>query len=122
MGTFSFSIEIGDPQGQRFEQIEALVGTNASYTVVPASMLQRLGVSPVERRPFSLADDRIVEREIAETTVRIDERVLTRIVVFGEGPNSVLGAETLEGFGLAVDPIGKRLIPVEGLLMEVATY
>jgi len=39
-------------------------------------------------------------------------------VVFGdEGSTSMLGAYTLEGFGLAPDPLNRRLIPVRGLAM-----
>ena len=46
MGTFGVTIEIGDPQGQRFEAMNALVDTGATYTVVPASLLVRLSVTP----------------------------------------------------------------------------
>ncbi len=39
------------------------------------------------------------------------------VVVFGQGDHALVGAVTLESFGLAVDPVGKRLIRVHGLLM-----
>lgn len=118
MGTFRVAIEIGDPQGQRWERIEALVDTGASYTAVPASLLRRLGVEPQERRPFRLADERLVEYEVSQTQVRLDGRARYTLVVFGrEGSEPLLGVVTLEEFGLAVDPVGQRLIPVPGLLM-----
>lgn len=41
MGTFSVLIEVGNPGGNRFEGLEALVDTGATYTVVP-SRLARL--------------------------------------------------------------------------------
>lgn len=118
MGTFSYLIGIGTPDGSRYEEIQALVDTGSSYTVVPTSLLSRLGVSRAEKRPFRLADDRIVEKDIGYTQVRIDARSVVTIVVFGdERPEPLLGAYALEGLGLAVDPLGKRLIPVPGLLM-----
>lgn len=120
MGTFNYPIEIGDPGGQRFERIEALVDTGASYTVVPASVLQRLGVVPSRTRTFVLGDGRETERELGETIVRIDGTSVTTLVVFGDdqaGP--ALGVYTLEGLGLAVDPVKRRLVPTEALLMSL---
>ena len=118
MGTFSVNIAVGDPQGQRYTAVEALVDTGSSYSALPASFLQRLGVSPHERRLFELADGRMVERDVGETRVRIDGRTATVPVVFAdEGTQALLGAVTLEIFGLGVDPVRRRLVPVPGLLM-----
>ena len=47
----------------------------------------------------------------------IDGRIEMTIVVFGEdGGPLLLGAVTLEEFGLGVDPVGRKLVPVPGLL------
>ncbi|MBI4236435.1 MAG: retroviral-like aspartic protease family protein [Chloroflexi bacterium] len=120
MGTFHVTVQIGDPRGTRFETVEALVDTGASHTRVPRSTLERLGVRPEERWPFRLADDREAEYDVAETQVHIDGRTRSSIVVFGEeGSEALLGAHTLEGFRLGVDPVGRRLIPVPGLLMSL---
>ena len=42
MGTFLVEIELGDPEGRRYETVEALVDTGATYTTVPGSTLRRL--------------------------------------------------------------------------------
>jgi hypothetical protein len=43
-----------------------------------------------------------------------DSRQTRALVIFGErGAPALLGAMTLEGLGIAVDPIGKGLIPTE---------
>jgi len=119
VGTFRVPVEIGDPTGQRWESVEALVDTGASYTLVPRSILQRLGVSGSFRHPFDLADGRRMECEMAETRVRLNGQTRTTLVIFGEEEAvSLLGAYTLEGFGLAPDPVGRRLIPVPGMLMS----
>ncbi len=46
---------------QRFEALDALADTGASYTVIPASLLRGLGIAPQERIEFELADGRIIE-------------------------------------------------------------
>ncbi len=118
MGTFHYPIEVGTPDGSTYEMIEPRVDTGASHTVLPASLLTRLGVSRDERWPFTLADDRMVEMDVGHTQVPIDGRSVTTIVVFGdEGAMALLGATTLEELRLGVDPVSKRLIPVPGLLM-----
>ena len=40
MGTFSVQIQVGNPSGQRFETIDAMVDSGATYTVLPASLLE----------------------------------------------------------------------------------
>ena len=117
MGTFSVTIEVGDPQGQVYETVEALVDTGASYTMLPSALLQRLGVRSTETWRFEVADDYTVEYPIGQTWIRLDGRDRMRVVVFGDSSKALLGADTLEGFGLAVDPVRKRLVRVHGLLM-----
>ena len=54
---------------------------------------------------------------MAETKVRMDDQERTTLVVFGdEGSLPLLGAYTLEGFGLALDPVNRGLMPVPGYL------
>ena len=43
MGTFSVPISIGDPQGENWIELDALVDTGASVTSVPGSILRELG-------------------------------------------------------------------------------
>ena len=118
MSTFYVTIEVGDLEGLRFEPVEALADTGASYTRAPRSTLLGLGIRPERRWPFRIADGREVEYELGQALVRIQGQRLVRVVVFGEeGSEPLLGADTLQGFGLAVDPVGHRLIPVPGLLM-----
>lgn len=123
MGTFSATIEIGDPRGERYEAMEALVDTGSSYTWAPRELLERLGVEPVDRWEFETADGRVIERDIGRTWVRIDGRSEVTLVVFGEeGSRPLLGAYTLEGLRLAPDPVNRRLIPVRGLALEVSKH
>ena len=118
MGTFWVDLEIGDPRSTRFEMINALVDTGATYTVLPASLLRSLDVAPVDRQSFILANGQRIHRDIGETTVRIDGRTRTTLVVFSEeDSHALLGAYTLEAFSLAADPVNRRLVPVDALAL-----
>ena len=120
MGTYSYSIEVGDPQGNRYETCQALVDTGASYSVLPASLLRRLEVEPHTRELFVLADGREMELDVGRTWIRIDGKSEITLFVFGdEGSEALLGAYTLEGLGLGVDPTNQRLIPTRRFLMAV---
>ena len=67
MGTFTVTVEVGDPQGQRFESVQATVDTGASDTLAPRAMLERLGVPVQGSWPFTMADDREIEYDIGQT-------------------------------------------------------
>ncbi len=47
------------------------------------------------------------------------EEVLTQVLFNEEGSPPLLGALALEGAYMGVDPVGQRLIPVQGLMMWV---
>ena len=118
MGTFHITLAVGDPQGESCVPVEALVDTGATYTMLPASMLQNLGVVPHDRAEFELADGNVAEMDIGRTWVRIDGRSEIVPIIFGEeGTTALLGAVTLEIFRLGVDLVWQELIPVRGLLM-----
>ena len=112
MGTVYVTIEVGDPQGQDFEEIEVVVDTGSTYTAVPRTMLQRLGV-PVERSmPSQTADGRIVPVDVAQTPIRLEGLTFYTPVIFAEeGEPSLLGVVSLEEAALAVDPVSGQLIP-----------
>ncbi len=119
MGTFHVSIAIGDSQGQRWEAVEALVDTGSTYTWLPRPLLERLGVHPQLQREFETADGRVIERDMATTMARWDGETMPTLVVFGgDGDAVLLGAYTLEGFGVAPDSVNQRLVRVRGLAMR----
>jgi clan AA aspartic protease len=115
LATFSVPVHLSGPSGA--DDIEALVDTGATYSVLPRSVLDRLGVSPKDRMAFSLADERIVEYDLGEVSIELGDKERTVLVVFGpDQAQPLLGATTSELFGLGVDPVAQRLIPVMGLL------
>ena len=113
MGTFNVQLEIGDPEGQRYETVEAMVDSGAAYTFLPPSLLRRLGVVPRSMRQFVLADGSRIERGFSSTWVRMNGESQMSPVVFGdENATPLLGAVTLEIFAMGIDPVRQRLISV----------
>lgn len=88
-----------------------MVDTGASYTIVPARLLRDMGVEPFDKIRLVLADGRPVEMDLGQATATIDGRSIPTLVVFGEdNARPLLGAYTLEGLRLAVDPVNQRLV------------
>ena len=90
-----------------------LVDTGSECTWVAAESLERIGIArePV-RRTFVLADGRTLERDVGYALIRVGPEVTTDEVVFAEpGELQLLGARSLEGLRLRVDPIRKVLVP-----------
>ena len=118
MGTFQITVKFADVLGQRFEAVETLVDTGATFTKAPRDLLERLGV-PVERTYTAvLADGSCVERTRGRTVIRLEGKVFPTPVTFGEGgEQNLLGAMALEDAMLAVDPHSRRLMPVDALEM-----
>lgn len=117
MGTFSVTIEVGDPTGTRFQDVEALVDTDATTTVIPSSVLAEIGIVATRQEEFQYADGRRVLMDMAETKVKVQGKDTTTWVIFGEEDGgALLGSYTLEGVLLGVDPYNQRLIAVSGIL------
>jgi predicted aspartyl protease len=113
MGTFFVEVSLASPaHPDRRETVKLLVDSGSMYTWVSASFLRELGVRPTERRRLITIEGRLTERDAAEVLIRLEGHTLHTLCLFGEpGDLEVLGAYTLEGFGLAIDPVQRRLIP-----------
>ena len=116
MGTFTYPIEAISADGSRSETVDATVDTGSTYTCLPSDLLGRLGVAPRRRIQSELADGSIVEDAVGEARVRVEGIETTTIVVFvDEAAPTLLGAYTLEGALLVVDPVRQRLAPTHAL-------
>ena len=117
VSVFYHPVELIGADGVSSRTIEALVDTGASYLTAPATLLAELGIEPIERETFVLADGREVERDIGEVRVRIMGRTATTSVVFVRDSDPVLlGSHALEAVRLAVDPRSESLIAFTPLL------
>ena len=113
MGLFDVKVKLATFSASGWtEEVSLLVDTGATLSWIPREILERLGVAPVSRLPFTLADGRTLERESTAVLLTIDGRKGAVPVAFGEpGEEAVLGATALETLGLVVDPVAQKLVP-----------
>lgn len=121
MGMSYATLEVGHPQrADGFERMEFLVDTGAVYTVVPARVLRRLGIRPLDQERFRLANGRTITRAVGEARFRYHGKARVSPVMFGREHDKVLlGVMTLEALGLEVDPRTRKLRPAELLLLAM---
>ena len=116
MGAFSVKIEIGPLDGARYAEVEALADTGAKTTIIPASTLRGLGITPAISQTFECADGSRGELDMGKASVKIDGRETPTWVIFGaEDGGALLGAYTLKGAFMKVDPVNRRLEPAQYL-------
>jgi len=119
LGTFRVRARIWNPlDPSRSRDVELLVDTGATYTVVPRGVLEALNIGVLRHVRLRLTDNRVIERPVGEVGIEIEGyRASATPVVFGDPGIYILGSVTMEQLGLAPDPITKKLRPVEALLM-----
>lgn len=114
MGLTVLQIEVGNPANPEVtEKLEFLIDSGAVYSVVPASILKRLGIKPLNEQEFRLADGSKITRKKGIALFKYEDRIGGADVIFGEKGDSVLlGTFTLEALGLALDPLRRELKPL----------
>jgi len=115
MGTFAVKVTVlNSLDPSKSATVECLVDTGAAYSQLPSDMLDSLGITHFDERPCIFADGRRSMCRVGRAEFTYDSRQTPALVIFGEpDAPALLGAMTLEGLGLGVDPIGKRLIPID---------
>ena len=89
-----------------------LVDTGSEYPWVSEKTLERIGVRREKKDvSFVLANGLLVTRSVGFAIIRLDRYFTVDEVVFAEpGDLLLLGARTLEGLNLNVDPLRRRLV------------
>jgi len=100
--------------------LELLADTEAIYTAIPASLLEKINVKPTSTRKFKLANGKVERCPTGEAYVEIAGEGATSIIAFlPEGSTPLLGVTTLELLGFQVDPKTGELKPLELPLLHV---
>jgi clan AA aspartic protease len=118
MGLTHLEVKVGNPANPDVtENVNFLVDSGAVYSVVPAPILERLGIKPVSQQEFCLADGSKITRHKGIALFKHGDRIGGADVIFGEDEDSVLlGAFTLEALGLVLDPLRRELKPLPMIL------
>ena len=115
MGIFFTDIAVGRDREGPFEPVTAMVDTGSSYLMLPAKLLRKLEVEPNREREFTLADGRKQTLPVGNVIVRIGHEEDNSPVIFGPDDRFLLGAITLQIFGLIADTTHHKLIPAPEL-------
>jgi clan AA aspartic protease len=121
MGLTVLELEVGNPASPEITQkVEFLIDSGAVYSVVPAPVLEGLGIRPLMEQEFRLADGSKIIRKKGIAVFKHGERAGGADVVFGEeGDSTLLGALTLEALGLSLDPLRRELRPLPMILASL---
>jgi len=96
---------------EAIEDFDVVVDPLVIFTRISRERLERLGVQAVRRAPFRNSSGETVEREFAALYLGVEDCSILENVVIAEDENEVLGSHTIDGFGLKVDPVQRRLVP-----------
>jgi len=87
-----------------------LVDTGATDTMVPASDLKKIGIQPLGKDLYELANGELVEYEYGNAELSFMNEIVPIRVVFGpDGSTPILGVIALEAAGFIVDPKNRML-------------
>ena len=114
VGTFRVDFTLRNPHSGQARALNGLVDTGASYTIIPASVLEELGVTPLRSVRVRYADGSFAELGLGEAQMALAGMTSTVQVLFGPSDDTfLLGAMALEAFALAADATNRRLIPAQ---------
>lgn len=118
MGITTLKLQVANPASHgKSETLEFIVDSGAVYSVVPASVLRRLGIKSIAKEEFRLADGSTITRRKGIALFKYGDKRGGADVIFGEKDDvTLLGALTLEALGLALDPMRRELKPIPLIL------
>ncbi len=110
MGMTFIGATVTGPTGQQ-QEVQFLVDSGASYSLLPLGVWQALGLEPKRNVSFTLADGVTVSRNVSECHIALGGQEGHSPVILGEPDDdqALLGAVTLETLGLVLDPFNRRL-------------
>ena len=110
MGLTHVAVRIRSHSSKQAFRTIFLVDTGALDTMAPASLLKRIGIEPVGKRVYELANGELQEYEYGFAEVSFMDEITSTDIVFGpDNTEPLLGVITLESAGLLVDPTSQTL-------------
>ena len=115
MGQVFVNILVGHPDGSEMIPIpEVLVDTGSAHTTLPIKTLESLHITPNDYVTVEFANQEKADWAVGEAKIQIrgSGKIWTCPVYFSPNEDEcLLGATTLETFGLMVDPLEQGLVP-----------
>ena len=105
-------------------EADFLVDTRATDSMAPARELRRIGVEPVGKMAYELADGSLREYAFGLARIEFMGEVTAGRVLFGpDDAEPLLGVTALESVGITIDPASRTLkrlpaIPLKSIAMS----
>ena len=110
MGLTHVAVRLFNSASSDTYEADFLVDTGAMDTMAPASDLKRIGIQPLGKDLYELANGELVEYEYGNAEMKfMNEVVPTRIIFGPEDAEPILGVVALETAGFIVDPKNQML-------------
>ena len=116
MGVTYIEGQVKGPSGKQ-ENVKFLVESGATYSLLPKTAWEAIGLKPKRKLSFTLADGTTIERSVSEVFTTFPQgEAHTPIILGQEGDEALLGVVTLEILGLVFNPFDRTLHPMRMLL------
>lgn len=115
MGMTDITLTVSNPKiSSKKQDVRFLVDSGATYTSLPTTIVRKLNIKPSFEEKFSLADGSTIKRKIGNAMFVWRGREVASPVILGQpGDSALLGALTLEGLGVVLDPLKRQLHPAD---------
>ena len=91
-------------------EADFLVDTGATDSLAPASELRNIGIQPVGRMAYELANGRVEEYSFGLAEITFMGEITAGRVIFGpDDIEPILGVTALESVGITIDPASRTL-------------
>lgn len=116
MGMFKQKVRVSNLKDDTlFFEMDFWVDTGALYSFIPEDVLEEIKVEPVGTRNLILADGRTSKCLLGFCNFEIKElesSIPCPVIFAPKDSLFLLGATALENFGVAADPVNKKLKPI----------
>jgi len=110
MGLTHVAVRLFNSASPDTYEADFLVDTGATDTMAPASDLKKIGIQPLGKDVYELANGELVEFEYGNAELRFMNEIVPIRIVFGpDDSKPILGVIALEAAGFIVDPKNRML-------------
>ena len=119
MGLTRIAVKLRNLNSDRVISQNFLVDTGATDSMVQTSVLNSVGVVPIEKRTYELASGEQRDFEVGYAVMSfLNDTIQTRVIFGPDDVEPILGAIALELAGVVVDPANETLRKLPALPLK----